>query len=91
MVRMSLAIPFLVLLLFGFFVYRILAPSRPRAGRPGTAGDSAWSDGSVATGGWAGEGSHGTSCASDPGGSDGGSCSSDSGGGSDGGGGGSSD
>jgi hypothetical protein len=91
MVRMSLAIPFLVLLLCGFFVYRALAPSRPRAGRPGTTGVAAWSDGSVATADWAGESSHGTPCASDSSGSDGGSCSSDSGGGSDGGGGGSSD
>jgi hypothetical protein len=72
MVRMSLAIPFLVLLLCGFFVYRILAPSRPRAGRPGTTGVAAWSDGSVATGGWVGEGSHGAPCAGDSsGGSDG--------------------
>ncbi len=87
MVWMSLAIPFLVLLLFGFFVYRVLAPSRPRAGRPRTAGTAAWSDNSVATG-WAGESSHGAHCANDSGGSDGGSCSSDSGGGGDGGGGG---
>lgn len=91
MVRMSLAIPFLVLLLCGFLVYRILAPSRPRAGRPGTTGVAAWSDGSAVTASWAGESSHGAPCASDPGSSDGGSCSSDSGGGSDGGGGGSSD
>jgi hypothetical protein len=87
MVRMSLAIPFLVLLLFGFFVYRVLAPSWPRAGRPGTSGVTAWGDGGASTG-WAGESSHGARCASDSGGSDGGSCSSDSGGGSDGGGGG---
>jgi hypothetical protein len=86
MVRMSLAIPFLVLLLLGFFVYRVLAPSRPRAGRPGTTSVTAWGDGGASTGGWAGESSHGAPCASDSGGSDGGSCSSDSGGGGDGGG-----
>ena len=78
---MSLAIPILLLLLFGIFVYRVLAPARPRARAVGTDTTTApfWSDGGASTAGWAGEGS--TSCSSDSGGSDGGSCGGDSGGG----------
>ncbi|MGK9236596.1 hypothetical protein KXS07_32550 [Inquilinus limosus] len=78
---MSFAIPILLLLLLGFVVYRVLAPSRPRAGAGGGAGSAsvpAWVlGGGASTGGQAGKEA---ACGPDSNGSDAGSCG-DSGGG----------
>ncbi|MGF6227123.1 hypothetical protein QFZ27_001078 [Inquilinus ginsengisoli] len=83
---MSFAIPILLVLLFGFIVYRVLAPSRPRAGAGGAGSASvpAWVlGGGASIGGQAGAE---VTCGPDSNGSNAGSCG-DSGGGDGGGGG----
>ena len=80
---MSFAIPILLVLLCGFVIYRVLAPSRPRAmaGGAGSASVPAWVlGGGASTGSQAGKE---TSCGSDSNDSSGGSCGDSSGGGGD--------